>query len=217
MGVIRNTKHEAFAQALARGENAVIAYVLVGYKEHHQNAYRLAQHDAVRARVDEILMRKDAAFERSNIKAAHAAAVDKTWVMKRMVREAENADRASERVRALELVGKELGMFINRSVSLDISADFANLDNAEAILAAVAKELGDDTAATLRALVAPRKAPTPMRTIEHDPHEVLDADLPAVESPAGDCNAGCIKGGDDELGLHGTNNPCPDCPYITRL
>ncbi len=27
------------------------------------------------------------------------------------------------------------------------------------------------------------------------------------------CDAGCPKGG-DEIGLHGTNNPCASCPHV---
>lgn len=184
MGLLRNPKHEAFAQAIAKGTPLLSAYILAGYKEDAPNATRLAKHDKVVNRVNEILTRRDNLLTGQEVKAANAAGVSKTWVMQRMVREAENADRASERVRALELVGKELGMFINRSVSVDISADFANLDNAEAILQAVAKELGDDTAATLRALIAPRQAAKLMRTIEHDPGETIDAEsLDEPEDP----------------------------------
>lgn len=174
MSVLSNPKHELFAKELARGINYSQAYRNAGYEDNRASASRLRNAPHVAQRVDQLLQQKDNMLQREAVQAVNAAAVSKSWVMKRMVREAENADRASERVRALELVGKELGMFINRSVSLDISADFANLDNAEAILAAVAKELGDDTAATLRALVAPRQAPVPMRTIEHDAAEVVD-------------------------------------------
>lgn len=176
MGFLRNPKHEAFAQALAKGSPLLAAYVLVGYRPNAPSATRLAKRVKIVNRVNEILVRKDNTMLREEVQAANSAAVNKGWVMQRMVREAETGEYASERIRALELLGKELGMFINRSVSVDISADFANLDNAEAILAAVAKELGDDTAATLRALIAPRQAAKPMRTIEHDPGETIDAE-----------------------------------------
>ncbi len=187
MGVLSNPKHEAFAQALSKGINCSEAYKNAGFKENATNGYRLKNNEEIQARIDEIMTKNEERFGRIETQAINAAAIDKAWVMKRMVREAENAERASERVRALELVGKELNMFVNRSISLDISADFANLDNAEAILAAVAKELGDDTAATLRALVTRGKAPgAPLKTIEHDASEcIIDGeeseDIPSSE------------------------------------
>lgn len=179
MGVLPNAKHEMFAQHIANGTPLYKAYVLAGYRESRPNACTLKQRPEILERIDELLERKNNILERSATQAANSLAVDKKWVMQRLIGNAESAESARDfgaSNRALELVGKEMGMFINRSVSVDISADFANLDNAEAILQAVAKELGDDTAATLRALIAPRQAAKPMRTIEHDPGETIDAE-----------------------------------------
>lgn len=179
MGVLANPRHERYAQEVANGVASYKAYVIAGYKESLSNACTLRQRPDISERIVELLEKKSEFLERTSTKALNAAAIDKKWLLQELVDNSSKArglgDIGSSN-RALELVGKEMGMFINRSVSVDISADFANLDNAEAILAAVAKELGDDTAATLRALVAPRQAKPAMRTIEHDPGEALDAD-----------------------------------------
>lgn len=55
--VLRNSKHEAFAQALAKGKSADAAYSGAGFKPHRQNASRLMANDDIRARVAEIKSR----------------------------------------------------------------------------------------------------------------------------------------------------------------
>ena len=54
MPVLRNAKHEAFAQALAKGRSQEDAYADAGFKPHRQNASRLMTNDDVRRRVEEI-------------------------------------------------------------------------------------------------------------------------------------------------------------------
>lgn len=57
MPVLRNAKHEAFAQALAKGRSQEEAYADAGFKPHRQNASRLMTKDDVRRRVEEIKAR----------------------------------------------------------------------------------------------------------------------------------------------------------------
>lgn len=57
MAVLKNPKHERFAQELAKGKTATEAYVLAGYKPNQPNAARLISIDMVKARVAEILGR----------------------------------------------------------------------------------------------------------------------------------------------------------------
>jgi phage terminase small subunit len=54
MGILKNGKHEKFAQALARGESTVQAYALAGYKKDRGNAVRLTAIDSIKARVREL-------------------------------------------------------------------------------------------------------------------------------------------------------------------
>jgi phage terminase small subunit len=54
MGVLKNTKHEAFALALSKGMTIVAAYAEAGYKRDDGNAKRLTGNDSIRARVREL-------------------------------------------------------------------------------------------------------------------------------------------------------------------
>jgi phage terminase small subunit len=52
--VLRNPRHERFAQELATGKTADAAYVLAGYKENRSNAARLNASQNIQKRVAEI-------------------------------------------------------------------------------------------------------------------------------------------------------------------
>lgn len=64
MPVLKNAKHERFAQELAKGKSAAEAYVLAGYAANDGNAIRLKGNERVRDRVTEIL---STAAERAEI------------------------------------------------------------------------------------------------------------------------------------------------------
>ncbi len=64
MPLLKNAKHERFAQAIARGETADAAYVLAGYQESRKNASRLRTNEDIERRVAEVLA---AAAERSGV------------------------------------------------------------------------------------------------------------------------------------------------------
>jgi len=55
MGVLKNPRHELFAQEVARGTALERAYAMAGYKPDPKNAARLTKNDAIRTRIDEIL------------------------------------------------------------------------------------------------------------------------------------------------------------------
>ena len=54
MGILRNTKHELFALALAKGDTATRAYAAGGFKGHRSNASRMIANDIIKARVREL-------------------------------------------------------------------------------------------------------------------------------------------------------------------
>lgn len=54
MPVLRNARHEKFAQALAKGKTATDAYEEAGYKPDRKNAARLTTNDDIAARVTEL-------------------------------------------------------------------------------------------------------------------------------------------------------------------
>lgn len=137
MPVLSNARHERFAQELAKGISASVAYVLAGYKANRGNASVLKQDQSILDRIDEILKQREEIHRQSTAKAIEAAALTKEWVISRLV---ENVDRAMQAQavltrdgtptgeyvydgsvanRALELLGKELGMFVERTENLN--------------------------------------------------------------------------------------------------
>ena len=121
---LTNSKHEHFAHLVTKGESPARAYVLCGYSEHGalQSGNRLLRKADVAARAEEL---KAAVSERQVEKMA----VDRAWVMAKLTENVQRAmqvepfrDREGNPTgqyiyqggvanRALELLGKELGMF----------------------------------------------------------------------------------------------------------
>lgn len=66
MPILKNAKHERFAQARASGMTVDAAYVKAGYKPHRSNASRMSANDNIAERIDEIL---NAGAERAEIDA----------------------------------------------------------------------------------------------------------------------------------------------------
>lgn len=132
MPVLRNAKHEHFAQLIAKGGTTPPkAYVIAGYSDKGaaQSANRLLKDADVVRRVEEL---REAIEKPSRERAIEKAAVDKAWVLSQLVEVVQMAKQA-EPVRdtegnptgeykqnlaaankALELVGKEIGMFVDR-------------------------------------------------------------------------------------------------------
>ncbi|WP_425087781.1 terminase small subunit [Stappia sp.] len=57
MPALKNARHEAFAQALAKGASAADAYVQAGYKASRSAASRLSANVNIEARVSELVQR----------------------------------------------------------------------------------------------------------------------------------------------------------------
>ena len=111
--LLNNPSYERFAQLVATGQSPAQAYTAVGYQE--KTAYtcgpRLLKRVEVRARVDELRQ----TVARS---AVDAVALTRQYVLSELM---DNALKAKENQqfsasnRALELLGKELGLFVDRS------------------------------------------------------------------------------------------------------
>lgn len=130
MPILDNAQHELFAQEIAKGTAQRDAYKAAGYNTKSDagadaSASRLLSNAKIKARVAELQ-------ERIGAVAVEKAAVSKSWVIAKLVENVERSMQAeavkdSEGTptgeykyngnvanRALELLGKEMGMFIDR-------------------------------------------------------------------------------------------------------
>lgn len=133
MTILTNQRHERFAQELAKGTSASEAYELAGYKPNRGNAIALKQDQRISMRVAEILQEREQIHAQATADAVERAGLTKEWVINRLI---ENVERAMQVVpvtdrdgkgtgeftyqgnvanRSLELLGKELGMFVDRT------------------------------------------------------------------------------------------------------
>ena len=108
MPILENTKHELFAQAIAKGASQGAAYRQAGYEgvPNRKTPVRIANRADVKARVQELLTH-----------VSMITKVDKAEIMselKKTYDRATNTEDWSACNRSLELMGRELGMFVER-------------------------------------------------------------------------------------------------------
>ena len=143
---LQNPKQEEFCQLIARGETQVQAYRMAYGSDNRSNAARLASQEHIRDRVHAIMSAKRKTLDLSTDKAARALKLTKQWVLDRLMKNAEeclenNSTRGAAN-RALELLGKELGLFIDRSEVKHTSDDLASMTDAE-LLAELKREAAE--------------------------------------------------------------------------
>jgi phage terminase small subunit len=126
MPILSNPKHERFAQELANGVSATEAYERAGFARNRVSAHRLKQKPNIGERVGELLKQREHINAQATAKAIEITALTKEWVIERLMSFAKCADKDAASVRALELLGKELGMFVDRHA--DVSAHYAISD-----------------------------------------------------------------------------------------
>jgi phage terminase small subunit len=137
MPSLDNPKHERFAQELAKGLSADKAYEAAGFKPNRGNAATLKQKQSISNRINEILAEREFIHAQATADAIKSTALTKEWVIETLM---ENVARAMQALevkrsdgtgtgeyqyqgsvanRALELLGKELGMFVERTESVN--------------------------------------------------------------------------------------------------
>jgi len=153
MPVLNNSRHEIFANVIARGETISRAYVLAGYKENDANATNLSRLPHIAERIQEI---KGRAADRAQVTAervlrelarlgfadiTEAVSVSRGKVKIKDTKDLDPDLRAAiaeiragrdgtvvkfhDKVAALEKLGKHLGMFKD---SLDVHLNVSLLD-----------------------------------------------------------------------------------------
>ena len=116
--VLDNAGHERFAQALVAGKSAVDAYEVAGHRRNRGHASTLRRDPKILRRVDEVLETRGQIQSRGALAAIEHARLTKSAVIEMLLADRELARRngqSSAATRAVELLGKELGMFIDRA------------------------------------------------------------------------------------------------------
>ncbi|MFA6204389.1 MAG: terminase small subunit [Gallionella sp.] len=155
MPVLKNSKHEYFAHQVANGTKPVDAYIAAGYSKNgaDQSSSKLLKKTEIAARVAEIA-------ETIANRAIDKSAIDKAWVMKELVEVVKMA-KAYEPViskdgtssgevkqnlaaanAALNLIGKELSMFVDRKEIRTGTIDDMTPDALDKFIERKAKEAG---------------------------------------------------------------------------
>lgn len=151
--ILKNARHELFAQAVASGKNPSEAYVLAGYQPDSGNASKLNTKASVRQRITEI---QSAMHARSVKNASYG----REWVLHELIDNVERAKAAedfSAANTALRLLGVEQSMFVERKET-GSPGDFAGLKSPGEVLDVIRRELGDAAAAAIEAALTPAQA-----------------------------------------------------------
>lgn len=122
MPVLRNAKHEAFAQAVAGGKNQDQAYAAIGFKPHRQNAHRLMTRDDIQARVNEIKSRVSDKAEWS--------AADRLTSLKK-IHDAAAKDDKRTAIAAINEANKMMGSYAPVKQEIDLRHSFTDLSEEE--------------------------------------------------------------------------------------
>ena len=127
MGVLRNYRHELFAEAVANGYSAVKAHEIAGFLPDRGNAWRLQRRHDIRQRIDQLIAGRTRAVDAAVTSAAARVGIDQEWVLRNLKLNALMSMRAGDRsaaARSLELLGKHLGLFIDKnSVEINVVDD----------------------------------------------------------------------------------------------
>lgn len=114
MPVLKNARHEAFAQALAKGKSATEAYAEAGYAESRSAASRLSTNVNITKRVDEI---KNRVAEKAEWTAA-----DRLLALKTIYDVSATADRRTA-IAAIAEANKMQGSYAPSKVDANVSGE----------------------------------------------------------------------------------------------
>jgi phage terminase small subunit len=112
MPVLKNPRHEKFAQALFEGKSAHEGYADAGYKPNDGNCIRLKGNERVQARLAEL---QEAAAKTANVTVESLLAE-----LEETRQKATNLDQLSAAVRAIEVKARVSGLLVQKQ-QLEIS------------------------------------------------------------------------------------------------
>ena len=142
MTALANPKHERFAQELAKGKTAEESYALAGFSPNRGNASVLKHKQNILERVSEILDEREAIHAQATAEAVKATGLTKEWVIETLKENVARSMQAKSMTdddgntigefqyqgsvanKALELLGKEIGMFVDRSINENVNTNY---------------------------------------------------------------------------------------------
>ena len=86
MPLLRNPKHERFAQELAKGKTLEEAHRVAGYRADRRNAQHLRQRDDISRRIEELLANRDKIDVRATERAIERTAITKQRVIEELAK-----------------------------------------------------------------------------------------------------------------------------------
>src|SRR5438477_11178693 len=86
MPLLRNPKHERFAQELAKGKHLERAHRVAGYRTDRRNAQQLRQRDDISRRIEELLANRDKIDVRATERAIERTAITKQRVIEELAK-----------------------------------------------------------------------------------------------------------------------------------
>ncbi len=168
MPPLKNPKHEVFAQERVRGATQGAAAVEAGYSENTARTAgsKIEKSQTVRVRIEELRAladrRRAVQAKRQSEDIIDALAMDKAWVLDRLRKvfgKAMDMGQLAAANRALELIGRELWMFVDRK---SVTIDRIERMDVKQLQAAITEI--DGKLAELKALPAPMIDVTPAPT-----------------------------------------------------
>lgn len=157
-GILDNERWEAFAHNRAKGMNGTQAAKAAGFKTPAVDASRLIREPTVLARIEELKPQ----YEKMRMRAIEKVAVPtRMQVLEDLAAirdEAKELGDLGSRMKANELIGRELGMFVTR-VDAKIDSPLDRVNTAALLAVAAALQAHRDGEIEL----------VPAQVIEHDP------------------------------------------------
>ena len=181
MAALRSARREQFCLLVAQGNLPVPAARKAGFKSADKVASQMMRQPAVKARIAEMSERVD--IEKAK-EIVRVNASTREWVLRELVDQVEHAKLASDRgatLKGLELVGKEIGMFVQRSMAIESPLARLSADKLLALLALVDEAVGSEQVTIPKGNVI--AAPL---TIEHQPVSSVGSSVGTEEAGGAD-------------------------------
>lgn len=133
MSALQNIRHERLAQEIAKGAKLEDAHKSAGLSGNRKSAWKIRQRSDVTRRIQELLDQREQIEAKAVERAIRETALTQSEIIRMLVADRELArerGQVAAAIRATELLGKIIGVFIERSEQ-GKPGDFAHLSDDE--------------------------------------------------------------------------------------